>query len=66
MTDRNKRTDIYNLKILAEKVGTPNAYQKLNLLFKGYSDLVDGATIKKTIEVLEKEHKATIKQLKGK
>lgn len=60
-----KRSDIYNLKNLAEKVSTPNAYQKINLLFKGYPELADEATIKKTIQVLEAEHKATIKWLKS-
>lgn len=66
MTDRKKRTDIYNLKVLAEMVKKPNAYQKLNLIFKGYPELAnDSDTIKKTIEILEREYKKTIKELKS-
>lgn len=60
-----KRTDIYNIKVLAEKVGTPNAYQKLNFLFKGVNLLADKDTVKKAISVLKSEHKATIKFLES-
>lgn len=61
-----ERKDIYNLKELAGKVKFSNAYTRLNYVFKDVDLYVDNEMLQQTIDVLEKEHKETIKRLRGK
>lgn len=61
-----ERKDIYNLKDLAKLVKFSNAYQRLNYVFKDVDLYIDNEMLQETIDALEKEHKETVKRLKGK
>lgn len=69
MSPKIEKTDIYNLKIVADRLkesGIKNAYEKIQLIFKDVDLLINKEAVKATIELLEVEHKATIKRLKSK
>lgn len=67
MAPAKKRTDIYNLKALEEKlpVDMKNKSQKLNFLFKGVDMYATKEDIGEIIKVLNQQHKEKIAELKA-
>lgn len=69
MSPKVTRTDIYNLKEIADRLkddGVKNAYENVQLIFKDIDALIDKRRIPAIIKLLEAEHKATIARLKSK
>lgn len=64
MTEK-KRTDIYNAKAIAEKLGGNNPKQKVSSLFLGTNFYSTNKDIDALIKVLNEAHKQKIAELKA-